>query len=238
MLGKISPEPSVAPAADPLAADQGPDPAPSAPPRAKPESKLCGVCGTQPSKYKCPRCSLPYCSVPCNKQHKENHPPDPPKPEPSATTSPNPSQPQPRDTDPYRVLLDHDQAFAHLFQKYPSLSAELVRIAQTTLPPSDTSNPNPRSRIPVSGYSNNYQRSKTPQPWSRDVGLRRGADALRKARTNPGDLGDGVREYGELVMFLLGKQNTKGDGVVARVREEVVREEVGVIERLLREEEG
>jgi hypothetical protein len=61
---------------------------------------------------------------------------------------------------------------------------------------------------------------------------------LRKARTNPGDVGDGVREYCELVLFLLGKQNKQGEGAVERVREEVAREEVGVIERLLREEEG
>ena len=90
------------------------------------------------------------------------------------------------------------------------------------------------------GGNNPNNRNKTPQPWSRDVGLRRGAAALRKARTNPGDVGDGVREYCELVLFLLGKQNKQGEGegAVERVREEVVREEVGVIERLLREEEG
>ena len=60
MLGAVSPEPSAAPAAaDPPAADQGPDAEPASPPRPKPGPKLCGVCGIQPSKYKCPRCSLP-----------------------------------------------------------------------------------------------------------------------------------------------------------------------------------
>ena len=62
MLGDVSPEPpSAVPAADPPAADQGPDAEsePSSAPKRKPDPKLCGVCGTQPSKYKCPRCTLP-----------------------------------------------------------------------------------------------------------------------------------------------------------------------------------
>ncbi|CAK7268023.1 Box C/D snoRNA accumulation [Sporothrix epigloea] len=31
---------------------------------------LCSVCRTNPPRYKCPRCSLPYCSVPCNRRHR------------------------------------------------------------------------------------------------------------------------------------------------------------------------
>jgi hypothetical protein len=59
MLGAVSPEPTAARAADPAAdLKDNPDAEPS-PPRKKPEPKLCGVCGTQPGKYKCPRCSLP-----------------------------------------------------------------------------------------------------------------------------------------------------------------------------------
>ncbi|CAK7264524.1 Box C/D snoRNA accumulation [Sporothrix epigloea] len=31
---------------------------------------LCSVCRTNPPRYKCPRCNLPYCSVPCNRRHR------------------------------------------------------------------------------------------------------------------------------------------------------------------------
>ncbi|KAL5381341.1 hypothetical protein PMIN06_008873 [Paraphaeosphaeria minitans] len=34
----------------------------------------CGVCNTAPKKYKCPTCALPYCSIPCFKEHKRAHP--------------------------------------------------------------------------------------------------------------------------------------------------------------------
>jgi hypothetical protein len=33
--------------------------------------RKCGVCETNPSKYKCPSCRLSYCSVACYKKHKE-----------------------------------------------------------------------------------------------------------------------------------------------------------------------
>ncbi|KAF2272815.1 uncharacterized protein EI97DRAFT_196924 [Westerdykella ornata] len=35
--------------------------------------QLCRVCNAQPRKYKCPTCSLPYCSLACFKLHKEKH---------------------------------------------------------------------------------------------------------------------------------------------------------------------
>ncbi|XP_072954974.1 uncharacterized protein [Typha angustifolia] len=34
-------------------------------------SKACGVCKEVQSKYKCPSCRAPYCSVACFKKHKE-----------------------------------------------------------------------------------------------------------------------------------------------------------------------
>jgi hypothetical protein len=33
--------------------------------------RQCQVCGDAPSKYKCPTCFIPYCSLMCFKQHKE-----------------------------------------------------------------------------------------------------------------------------------------------------------------------
>ncbi|KAM1764851.1 hypothetical protein ACFX11_004057 [Malus domestica] len=33
---------------------------------------VCQICNEAQSKYKCPSCRAPYCSVPCFKKHKEN----------------------------------------------------------------------------------------------------------------------------------------------------------------------
>ena len=34
------------------------------------EAETCGVCKENPSKYRCPGCAIPYCSLACNKSHK------------------------------------------------------------------------------------------------------------------------------------------------------------------------
>eukprot|EP00123_Amoebidium_parasiticum_P005282 comp16517_c0_seq1/m.14538 comp16517_c0_seq1/g.14538 ORF comp16517_c0_seq1/g.14538 comp16517_c0_seq1/m.14538 type:complete len:183 (-) comp16517_c0_seq1:143-691(-) len=54
----------------------------------------CGVCNTNPSKYKCPKCVLRYCSIACFKIHKETpcdqqaptQPPSAPPPVPTPQT--------------------------------------------------------------------------------------------------------------------------------------------------------
>ncbi|KAI8602436.1 zinc finger HIT domain-containing protein 3 [Dissophora ornata] len=51
--------------------------------------KVCGVCETDPSKYKCPTCTLPYCSLVCYKKHKET-PCEKPAPIPEPETIPVP----------------------------------------------------------------------------------------------------------------------------------------------------
>lgn len=35
---------------------------------------LCEICKTAESKYKCPKCSIPYCSIPCYKSAEHIHP--------------------------------------------------------------------------------------------------------------------------------------------------------------------
>jgi hypothetical protein len=42
----------------------------TAPPSTRVTANVCGVCTTQPAKYKCPTCRLPFCSVPCSREHK------------------------------------------------------------------------------------------------------------------------------------------------------------------------
>ncbi|KAF9986226.1 hypothetical protein BGZ75_002068 [Mortierella antarctica] len=51
--------------------------------------KICGVCTTVESKYKCPTCTLPYCSLACYKLHKET-PCEKPAPIPEPETIPVP----------------------------------------------------------------------------------------------------------------------------------------------------
>lgn len=34
------------------------------------QAETCGVCRENPSKYRCPGCTVPYCSLVCNKAHK------------------------------------------------------------------------------------------------------------------------------------------------------------------------
>ncbi|KAK3989548.1 protein HIT1 [Cladorrhinum sp. PSN332] len=195
------------------------------PPQHRPQLKLCGICQTQPGKYKCPRpgCLMPYCSVACNKLHKENHPPDPVLPRPQ--TPAVPTEP-PKEDDPYSVLIEHAHVFERLFKKYPTLPSALERIQSTTLPP-------PLSQQFAPHKSGRQQQQHVL--WTKDVGLRKGAEALKKARTDPSDTGDGVREFCEVVLCLL-NMNSKREKAMDMVREEVAREERGVIERLLREE--
>lgn len=45
--------------------------------------------------------------------------------------------------------------------------------------------------------------------WDRSTGLRKGKEALQRAREAEGEEGDGVREYHELVLHLL---SNGGDG--------------------------
>ncbi len=227
------------------------------PPRKRPQSRPCGVCNTKAGKYKCPRprCLVAYCSIACNRVHKENHFLDPPPPE--SETKPPPASTT-TNNDPYSVLLDHHKEFTRLFQKYPNLESELLRIQQTTLPPSENpdgsgSGGGSSNGIPLKTGNQRFGGSggKKTHTWSREAGLRRGAAALRKARTDPGDRGDGVREFCDLVLYLLsarsnGQQlNGSADwspvnmpDATALVREEVVAEETQIIQRLLLEEGG
>lgn len=254
--------------------DEEEAPIPKPPP--KPEPKLCGICKSQPGKYKCPQpgCQLAYCSVACNKIHKENHPP-PPAPVPTLPSSSKLADQQPnnpignKQADPYEVLLHHRSEFDRLFQRYPGLERVLNKIQECTLPPPDQ--PSLTGGVPaailqqtggVSGFnplisSKNYYGGKgsgsggrQPQIWTGEIGLRKGAEALKKARTDPGLHGDGVREFCELVMYLLNSPSlrpatatatttqTTSLNATSLVREEVVADQARVIQTLLEAEGG
>ncbi|KAK3344071.1 hypothetical protein B0T25DRAFT_316716 [Lasiosphaeria hispida] len=221
----------------------------------------CGVCNKDDAgKYKCPRCPLAYCSVACNRIHKENHPPTEQQPSPPNHPTETPLQSHTGPVDPYSILLEHRSEFDRLFNKYPRLESELFQIQETTLPPSDSASISSGATLPLKlpqqypgGGGGGSGGGKRQPMWTREVGLRKGAAALRKARTDPGDRGDGVREYCELVLYLLAQNKTAaatqgsrpGRGpplevpdATSLVRQEIMAEEARTVERLLREEGG
>lgn len=116
-----------------------------------------------------------------------------------------------------------------MFEKYPRLPAKLLLIDRTTLPPVDE---------PTGGLPWSLQQAPGYQPkrakWTHDTGLKRGKEALRKARTDPGEDGDAVREYCELVIYLLSK--TKENDVIDMVRQEVTQEDMKLIEQMIEAE--
>ncbi|KAI3399167.1 hypothetical protein diail_7536 [Diaporthe ilicicola] len=188
------------------------------PPPPKPQPKLCGIFA-------------------CFRPHKQNHPPVEPQPVQAPPKLPqqdtnDDSRPNKRKAHPFNILDDSPE-LAQLFKRYPSLPAKLTNIHVATLPPQEEQ-PG-RGGLPWNlQQAPGYQQHKKPK-WTHDLGLRRGKEALRKARTDPGEDGDAVREYCELVLHLLSKQEATG-GITDLVREQVIKQDVQLIERLIEAE--
>lgn len=136
-------------------------------------------------------------------------------------------------------MLDNSPELERLFQKYPSLPARLGSIHNATLPPKDeqqSQQPNGRGGgLPWTLAQTPGYQSKKPR-WTHDTGLKRGKEALRKARTDPGEDGDAVREYCELVLYLLSNKHNTDVHVTDVVREQVSKEDVQLIEQLIQAE--
>jgi hypothetical protein len=94
-------------------------------------------------------------------------------------------------------MLDDCPELQYLLKKYPRLHQQLKDIYASTQPPASE----PTARIP--GLS--MMRSNN---WNRDVGIRKGLEALRKARKAPGEDGEALREYTELIVHLVYGQET------------------------------
>ncbi|KAK2591420.1 hypothetical protein QQS21_010884 [Conoideocrella luteorostrata] len=192
---------------------------------------ICGVCQAGQSKYKCPRCYLPYCSVACNKVHKENHPPDPepnpvPKPDAQETQSTGTNIPPHNPSNPFHAL-DTSEKLQHLFHKYPSLSQQLLDIYAATQPPTEA----PDKRIPAS-LTQGFEKKDN---WNHDIGIKNGKEALRKARRAKGEAGEAVREYSELILHLINTQDDKGQ-VTTALQQQAAQEDSKLIEQLLAQE--
>ncbi|ROT40269.1 hypothetical protein SODALDRAFT_356230 [Sodiomyces alkalinus F11] len=203
------------------------------------KTKLCGVCNETPGKYKCPRCGLPFCSVACNKTHRENHPPDPepeskpsdagPSPQPVAMTEGPSSSHQP--DNPFSVLDDSEQ-LRYLFRRYPNLPQQLLAISAATEPPAEAQPTSLKEAIlakaAAAGKPNQAQ-------WNHDVGIRKGKEALRRARKAEGDAGEGVREFSELIIHLT-SQGARSEETGSLLRSRAAQRDADLIKRLLEEE--
>lgn len=223
---------------------------------------LCGVCHTEASRYKCPRCPLAYCSVACSRTHRDNHPPtDDDKPAASsgagnASVTPTPAPTSNENRHPFSVL-DDSAELRRLFAKYPRLTRRLRQICEATQPPSQPSaapaREEARKRFPwdVAAAQGGNGSPRPDQPWTTEIGLRQGRKALCRARVDPSEDGDGVREYCELVLYLLSGQTgstgaagnassaTVGqDTAVAMVKQEVLQGDLSYIKGLLEAEGG
>ncbi|OBR03628.1 HIT zinc finger [Colletotrichum higginsianum IMI 349063] len=213
-----------------------------------PRSKMCGVCNEKEGKYKCTRCVLPFCSVSCNKIHRENHPPDP---EPSAAAAAaNPSnasdlalEPPPSGVpkpshdprNPFSVLDDSDQ-LRYLFRRYPGLQARLLEIIAATEPPPEMQS--------TGGSLNDMMKARAmaaanpkKEQWTHDVGIRNGKKALHKARNASGEDGEGVREYIELINHLMSEASAAAEAEEV-IRKQAAEKDAELIRRLMTEDRG
>lgn len=99
-----------------------------------------------------------------------------------------------------------------LFKLFPNLPKQLEEIHNATLRPvEDAGKPQ---------YGNNGYKRKNTQPWNQDVGNNKGVEALKKARKAYGKDGEGVRQYGTLILQLLAKDETNAEELIRRELEE------------------
>ncbi|KAE9966909.1 hypothetical protein EG328_008530 [Venturia inaequalis] len=182
---------------------------------------LCGVCKTDPSKYKCPHCQLPYCSVKCFKAHilthesDTNSPPSPTAQNPIIvdTEGRNPNTLTANDGDPanpYESLVQHPQ-FHTLFTKYPLLKTQLARVHNATKNPADfPSEEREDQRVNGHGHGRNQQGDRVKGQWTQEKANELAAEILVSLM----DQDEGVREFMALRKIVFEAVERSGDAVV------------------------
>ncbi|KAG5928197.1 hypothetical protein E4U42_001137 [Claviceps africana] len=164
----------------------------------------------------------------------ENHPPDEPKPpvaKPDNLVTPSNGTSNSRQHDPSNPFraLDTSDRLQHLFRKYPNLPEQLMEIYSATQPPDEVSD----KRLPASLMQGVHKKDN----WNHDIGIRKGKEALRKARKAEGETGDAIREYSELVLHLMNTQDEKGEAATV-LQQQMAQEDSKLIERLMAQERG
>ncbi|KAI1381550.1 hypothetical protein F4677DRAFT_129532 [Hypoxylon crocopeplum] len=196
----------------------------------------CLVCSTVEGKYKCPRCNLFTCSVPCFREHRDNHP----TVEPLTTQQPKDTTVASRnDVNSYNDSSHTQESagiadmpeYKALVQKYPNLEGLLWNIAAATDPPASNANaPTKNGALPGS----NRGHHKTNQPWTKDIGYENGVKMLRRTRATPGNDRDALKEYSELVRLYLSRRESAN--IAANTRQQFAQDDVKAIGELMRAE--
>ncbi|KAF1852151.1 uncharacterized protein K460DRAFT_362917 [Cucurbitaria berberidis CBS 394.84] len=195
---------------------------------------VCGVCNTEPKKYKCPTCALPYCSLSCFKTHKTTHPTTAPSPaEPTEPSLPQPPPPAPtprylkKKTD-FSVLATNPK-FQALLKTHPDLLSSLQRVYAKTIEP-DPEDEARRHRLERQAFRGRGSRGRgrggrggrwnsqdeEPRRWTPKKG---DADAMRLLKGIREGKGrekekEAMAEFVSLVEEVCGRSDDKeGDGV-------------------------
>jgi len=156
----------------------------------------------------------------------------------ASVAAPQEPAPKKRKTDqlhPFSVL-DNAPELRQLFAKHPNLATRLDAIYEKTLPPKDQPAAATAGGLPwkVPATDARGRKKEDQEPWTQDVGLRRGQKALRDARADLGDDGRAVREFCNLIMDLLSKESDEeGAPATAHVGETLMRQDFTVIKNML-----
>lgn len=194
------------------------------------DPKLCVLCKENNHKYKCKYCDVRYCSVKCSNAHKADTNDHEEEKEKLASASPPTEISSPilkekstarpgtlaaaNAKGPFESLNDSKE-LKELFIRYPNLRAHLDAVDTATLRPTGSSS----------------------HKWNQDQGWEKGRNALKSARGYYGKDGEGVREYCELVLRLLGDEDEESEEAAAEVlRKEALAESTRVIRALLESE--
>ncbi|KAI0472475.1 hypothetical protein F4859DRAFT_484330 [Xylaria cf. heliscus] len=184
---------------------------------------LCLVCNIVEGKYRCPLCDKFTCSLPCSREHRENHPAVEEKPKPSNNTGlAAAAQPVSSESKPPAKLSDiADTAeYKTLLQRYPDLETYLWGIATATDPPKPKQN------------GNVYR--KANQPWTKEDGMTNAVQLVQSIKASPGDVRDAIREFSDLVSIFKARIHKQDD----EMRKQRAEEDAQIISSLLREEKS
>ncbi|PSN61217.1 hypothetical protein BS50DRAFT_461228, partial [Corynespora cassiicola Philippines] len=174
---------------------------------------LCGVCNTEPKKYKCPTCSLPYCSIACFKEHKPIHANDEPRPSTSAPAPPEIPQPPPPKPPPKYLrkktdfsLVAKNPRYQELIKAHPTLLASLQRIFAATIEP----DPDDQRRSRRGGRGGRYRgrgRGGREERWTPKKGDADAMKLLKGVREGAGtsEEQEAVAEFVRLVEETVGE---------------------------------
>ncbi|KAF1832121.1 hypothetical protein BDW02DRAFT_455394, partial [Decorospora gaudefroyi] len=194
---------------------------------------LCGVCNTAPKKYKCPTCSLPYCSLSCFKTHKATHPetntPAAPNP-PAEPILLNPQLPPPpprylKGKTDFSVLATNPD-FQALLKTHPTLLSSLQRVYAKTIQP-DPEEETRRRRLERNafrgrgsrgrgrgrGRGGNWGGEQREHKWTPKKGDQDAMAVLKEMRdgSERGEEKDGMAEFVRLVESIFGKKEKDGE---------------------------